>query len=280
MTTTNTTAWKAHTLHAREQLQTGLLDLIDCGRPEADRIVLRTAEKDELTETRNATAAPVTPRPIGRSRTITDPTWREVVEWADDVASALVDLQRVVDTWAEATDRIADARRLTGPTDDHGRRAAAPLPGPITETTTGRWLADVGPGPARRAVVARLNWIEWAIAFIDRTLNAESDVDRLQHLDTVAHTLRAQLERTARRHTSWDGRGPTRCANPWGELNHPTPPGQAVCDDCAVRYPCPDPLVRGCRRVVDAADARLNASACGACRKAASRRGISLRQTG
>lgn len=276
----STTAWNAHALHAREQLQTGLLDLIDCGRPEPDRIVLRTPAKAEQTETRNATAAPVTPRPIGRSRTITDPTWREVSQWADDVAAALVDLQRVVDSWAEATDRLARARGHTDRVvDDHDRPTAAPDAGPITETTTGRWLADVGPGPARRAVVARLEWLRCAIAFIDRTWNAESDVDRLQHLDTVAHGLRAELEQTARRHAAWDGRGPTRCDNPWGELNHPTPAGQAVCDDCAVRYPCPDPLVRGCRRVVEAADARLNASACGACRKAASRRGISLRQT-
>lgn len=217
------TTWRAHIDRHLDNLQAGLLDLIDCGLPDDTHTRLRHPSDDEITSTRRGQdrdADYATPIGHSRSNTIPNPVLSETLRWYHTVVDALADLDQLIDAWAPHARTVADRG---GTTVGH----ATPRPLPHTVHDPDRPPSPtINPKHARRATLARLRWLAAAAdAIADYwTSPAGAHVhdisDVLDHWAERAHTLEHLTHRTARRHGRPDVRD-RRCSNPRGKTNHP-----------------------------------------------------------
>lgn len=260
-------SWKTHVTRQIQTLQAGLLDLIDCGLPEPDQVVLRTATDNEKAQTTNETARPAGPR--GRTSETPDPVAAETGRWADELAAAIVRLQQLVDDWHQ-TVRVHLHARNRHVTDHRGRTLHPPPPGDLQSRGT-RTLAKVPPSRLRQAVLIRTFWLTAAAdAIADAWTADRNDGHDVGIFHDRAGGLEHDLHAAARRYGRTDTTNrPTRCVNPYGLTNHPLGkrPIGGLCRSCWT-----GPCRGGCGRLLKARDAEDGHSTCEACRKASSRR--------
>ena len=260
-----------------DRLAAHLHDLIDCPHdPDVPPIIIRRddtiAKAATIGNDRDEDyATPPDFKVRGRTEP-PDPTLAAVNRRITTITTAIRPLATLV------ADLQTETARLTVH-DQNGVLLPPPEPIGHTRSNTGHIILHIPPSQFAATVHTHTGWAKaalWAIS--NRWLELEAlprvygELSQDPQLPGRARDFGRRIERTLRRH---DNRrrltpGTVRCANPHGQLNHPSTNGTPICNACRAPL-CPDPLVRGCRRRLSVRDANLNASACAACRKAKSR---------
>lgn len=268
---THADAWRAHTLRLATDVQTAILDQIDCGASD-DAVTPRcqrcrttrrrcarwprcswpTQAEQRATERADGNYEP-TPAGTSRRAGVSDPTIAATLAWERDVQHATTLLYAAV---TAAVD-IADSLALV-PIDEHGRTLRPPREPATRRTLSGRPIIDIDPPACRTAALDGLNYVRAVTDQLADRLH-RADADAADGTQDRAHTLTIALVHAARTLGAT-----TPPAEPDEPLPEPTT-GPCACDHTECPHApgsCPKTVVVG------------KEATCGTCRhrKAATRR--------